>query len=331
MDNKSIDRLLYAYFSGAADSEEQEAILSWLNESEEHKAHYRDCCEMWALQHLPDIADNKDKVHLNILNKLIARREKSYRHMWINIGRIAAVFVLALSVGYASFPVFNNPVPANNDVLYTEAVVPNGSLSKLRLPDGSTVWLNAGSRLTYMNNFGNDNRTVSLDGEALFEVKSDSLHPFRIKTGEIDAVVTGTILTVKAYKEDPIIEVTLLEGKTKVEQSANNKTTTLKPDQQLTYDKLSMEVAMHNVDAAKYADWVTGMIYFADEPFEILAKQLERNYDITIKIYSDELKKERFYGSFNKSTEIQHILKMIDVDDRFRWSFTNDTLTVYNK
>ncbi|MDR1170901.1 MAG: FecR domain-containing protein [Bacteroidales bacterium] len=332
MDNRFIDLLLRAYFSGTASPEEQDMILSWLKESEEHKAHYKECCEIWALQQLQDIADDKNTVHLNVLNRLISRLEKPHRRIWTTLGRIAAIFVLGVAIGFASVLYFNKFVPVDNHGLYTETIVPNGSRSKLRLPDGSTAWLNAGSRLTYQNNFGNDNRTVFLEGEALFEVKSDSMNPFRIKTKEIDAVVLGTILTVKAYEEDPLVEITLLEGKTTVEQLANNETIALLPDQQLTYNKESGKTNLHRVDAAKYAGWVNGKIYFADESFEILAKHLERIYDITIHINSEILKKERFYGSFDKSSGILHILKTIDIDNRFRWSFSdNNTLTVFNK
>ncbi len=331
MDHQSIDRLLFAYFSGTASSEEQDMILSWLKESEKHKVHYEECCEIWALQHLQDITENKNAVHINILNRLVSRQEKPHRHIWTTLGRIAAIFILGVTIGFASVLYFRTSVPANNDRLFTETMVPNGSRSKLRLPDGSVVWLNAGSRLTYQNDFGKNNRTIFLDGEALFEVKSDSLNPFRIKTKEIDAVVLGTVLTVKAYEEDPLVEVTLLEGKTRVEQLANNKVVTLLPDQQLTYDKENGKTNLHHVDAAKYAGWVNGKIFFADEPFEILAKHLERIYDITININSEILKKERFYGSFDKSSGIQYILKKIDIDDRFQWSFTDETLNISNK
>ena len=331
MEKQSIDHLLYAYFSGTASSEEQDIILLWLSESETHKAHYKQCSEIWALQHLQDIADDKNKVHLNILNKLVARQEKKYRHIWTILSRIAAVFILGTAIGLSFVLYFNKPAHSETEKLYSEAVVPNGSRSKLHLPDGSTVWLNAGSRLTYQNDFGNTNRTVLLDGEALFEVKSDSLNPFRIKTNEIDAVVLGTVLTVRAYKDEPLVEITLLEGKTRVEQKITNENVDLMPDQQLTYDKASRTASLQHVDSEKYIGWVNGKIFFTDESFEALAKQLERAYDITIMINSEKLKKERFYGSFEKSSGILHLLKMINVDDRFHWTFANDTLTLFNK
>ena len=147
----------------------------------------------------------------------------------------------------------------------------------------------------------------------------------------MEAVVLGTVLSVKAYDEDPLVEIALLEGKLRVEQLANYRPVNLLPDQQLSYDRESRKVKLHHVDAAKYAGWVKGKIYFADEPFDILAKQLERVYDLTIIINSEKLKKERFYGSFDKSCGIVHILKAIDVEGRLRWSLKDNILTISDK
>ncbi|MDR1666863.1 MAG: FecR domain-containing protein [Bacteroidales bacterium] len=331
MDNHTIDHLLHEYFEGRSGLEEQRRILLWLNRSEEHRRYYRECAEIWALQHLPEISDDKGAVLLDTLNRLIARGEKPRRSLWTVVGRIAAIFVLGAAVGYATVWYGREAASGSHDGLYTETTVPKGSRSKIRMPDGTTVWLNAGSRLTCGTNFGKHNRTVLLDGEALFEVAPDSLHPFRIKTKEIDAVVLGTVLTVKAYDDDPMVEITLLKGKTSIEQPAEGKTVALAPNQQAVYDKASRQVSLQPVDAAKYSGWVTGKIYFADEPFEILAKQLERSYDIPIGIRSEKLKKERFFGSFDRSKGIMHILKMIDIDHSFQWSLKNDTLIISDK
>jgi ferric-dicitrate binding protein FerR (iron transport regulator) len=331
MDDQHIEQLLFTYFSGAAGSEEQKVILEWLAESEKHQARYREYSERWALQLLPDITKNKTAMHLRILNQLITRQERNDRRIWFTFRRIAAVLVLGAALGFASVWFLGKSLPDNSDGLYSTITVPNGSRSQLRLPDGSNVWLNAGSRLSYSDNFCKKERTVFLEGEALFEIQSDSLNPFRIKTGEIDAAVTGTVLTVRAYLDDPVVEVTLLEGKTKVEQLVNRQTTQLIPNQQLVYEKASGKITLQNVDAAKYAGWVKGKIYFADEPFEILAKQLERVYDIAIVIQAEKLKKERFYGSFDKSSGIQHIMKTIDVDRQYQWTFANETLFISNR
>jgi len=331
MDDQYIEQLLFTYFSGDAGSEEQKAILKWIAESEEHQTRYKEYSEIWALQQLPKIAKHKTAVHLRILNQLIARKENDHRHIWFIARRSAAIFILGVALGLASVWYLGKASSGNAGKLYSEMTVPNGSRSQLRLPDGSIVWLNAGSRLTYPNNFTKKERTVFLEGEALFEIQSDSQSPFRIKTGEIDAVVTGTVLTVKAYRNDPAVEVTLLEGKTSVEQTVNHQTTQLIPNQQLFYEKASGKIILQNVEATKYAGWVNGKIFFANEPFEILAKQLERVYDITIVIQTEKLKKERFYGSFDKSNGILHIMKTIDIDRQYQWTFVKETLTISNR
>lgn len=323
---KTIAYLLQTHFSGNATSAAKEIILSWLKESPDHEAHYKEYSERWALQHLSHFSKDKDAVHLRILNKLIAAQQKYRLNIRLSIVRIAAVFVLGMAVSYFAGNYF---IPAANTDLFTEASVPNGSRSSLRLPDGSAVWLNAGSRLIYKNDFGKENREVYLEGEAMFDVVSDSLNPFKIETAEINAVVWGTKLSVKAYEDDSKIEVTLLEGKVRVEQP-DGYAVILAPNQQICFNKTTKSMIQQNVDAAKHMGWVNDKIYFFDESFETIARQLERLYDIKIVIHSDKLKKEKFYGSFDKSDGIQHIMGMIDIDKQLRWSYAKDTMVIFN-
>ena len=330
--SEQIEQFLYRYFSGDATSEEQGVILEWIKKSPENRARYKECSEKWALQHLSDIAEKKDKVHIRILNQLVARQEKHSSRIWLTMSRVAAVFILGFSIGLTSILYsgkFSTKSESDNQ-WYAETFVPNGSKSKTRLPDGSTVWLNAGSRLTYQNDFGN-NRTVFLEGEALFEIQADSQNPFRIKTSDMDAVVTGTVLTVKAYHDDPVVTVTLLEGKLRIEQPVTNQTIEMHPNQQVVYEKESGKTTLNDVQAEKYAGWMNGKIYFADETFEVLAKQLERIYDVTIIIKSEKLKNEKFYGSFNESNGILQIMNVLNVQNQLKWTFENEILIISDK
>ncbi|MDR2036910.1 MAG: FecR family protein [Bacteroidales bacterium] len=331
MNQKEINRLLSDYFAGTASPEQKESILSWLRESKENEIYYQECSEVWALSHMSAFTDAKESAHLDVLSKIIYQQETQKRKLWIRTAWGAAAAITILFVSLYSI-LFLNRQENIQPGIYTELIVPNGSRLKLYLPDSSVVWLNAGSNMKYDNDFGTDNRIVVLDGEAFFEIKSDSLKPFVIKTKEMDAVVTGTTLAVKAYENDPKTEITLLEGKVRVNHHQPDiESIVLQPNEQLSYLSHTNKVTLNKVDAVKYTGWINDKIFFADESFDLIARQLERAYDITIINKSEKLKSEKFYGSFNKSSGIQHILEVIDINNRFRWSFKNDTLTIINK
>ncbi len=316
--DQSIDRLLYAYFSGTANSEDQDMILSWLKESEEHEAHYKECCEIWALQHLQDLADNKNMVHLNILNKLVDKQGKPHRRIWMSLGRIAAIFVLGVIIGFASILYFNKPVSVNNnDESYTETMVPNGARSKLRLPDGSTVWLNAGSRLIYQNDFNKNNRTVSLDGEGFFDVHKSSI-PFIVTSGAVQVKAVGTSFNVCAYSSEKTIETTLINGKvvvTNTDQQELAEGITLLPNQKLiiSRQKTGPAILKEIIDPNSDISWIKGEFRFKEMTLEDIAKRLERNFNVTFVFEDNLLKDRRLTGTFYNYQSIENILKAMKI------------------
>ncbi|MGV8092002.1 MAG: FecR family protein [Mangrovibacterium sp.] len=329
MEKEKIDALLNVYFTGSGDHEIQKKIVAWLNQSKEHRIYYRQYSELWALQQLQPLAENKETNHLRLLNKLITRQAGVKRRMYLAAAGIAAIFIVGAISSLLLLKSLNSR-DIKKESLYTEAFVPNGSRSGLVLPDGSTVWLNAGSRLRYLTDFGRTRRKVYLEGEAVFDVIPDSLSPFIIDTEDISTIVLGTRFAVKAYREDSYTAVTLQRGKVKVKH-ADGQTFILTPDQQLNYNKLTKDISTKNVDAARYLGWIDDKIYFTDESFETIANYLERIYNIKIILNSDKLKKEKFFGSFEKSDGIEHIMEMIDIDQQFQWSITKDTLYITNK
>lgn len=170
------------------------------------------------------------------------------------------------------------------DVLeFNQLRVPFGKRAFLKLSDGTSLWVNTGSTVTYPTEFAKDKREIYVDGEVLAEVFHDSKRPFIIKTEKLDVQVLGTIFNVSAYKEDKQTEVVLVSGLVNVKPK-NGKPTIIKPNQLFTYtDQAS---TLRNVDVDNYTSWHEGNYIFHNEPIENILLRLSRYYNVTMKLPS---------------------------------------------
>lgn len=183
-----------------------------------------------------------------------------------------------------------NPIKKGTPEL-NQLVIPYGKTSKILLPDGTKVYLNAGSRLVYPEFFNDKNREVFLVGEAFFEVIEDKTHPFVVQTTDLRIKVLGTKFNVSAYPSENVIETVLTEGKVRLEQNNSglfSLTTDLLPNQLAAFYKVSGEVKLQNVNVDNYTLWKDGVFKFESTDLNRVVKRLERYYNIRFK-YADPL------------------------------------------
>lgn len=172
-----------------------------------------------------------------------------------------------------------------------QLVIPYGKTSEILLPDGTKVYLNAGSRLVYPEYFNDKNREVFLVGEAFFEVIEDKTHPFVVQTTDLRIKVLGTKFNVSAYPSENVIETVLTEGKVRLEHNNSglfSVSTDLLPNQLAAFYKVSGEVKLQNVNTDNYTLWKDGVFKFESTDLNRVVKRLERYYNIRFK-YADPL------------------------------------------
>ena len=189
----------------------------------------------------------------------------------------------------------NGKLVVNNDTISSEKpksaietamnqlIIPYGKTSELTLPDGTKVFLNAGSRLVYPENFMGRTREVFLVGEAFFEVKHDQNHPFIVQTNDLRVKVLGTRFNVSAYPGDHVIETVLAEGKVRIEKNNAglfDQTTDLIPDQMASFDRITQVTSLKSVDVNNYILWTKGLLQFESTDLSRIVKRLERFYDV---------------------------------------------------
>lgn len=188
---------------------------------------------------------------------------------------------------------------------------PAGGQWQVNLSDGTRIWLNAATSLTYPQTFaGLKERRVILKGEAYFEVAGDRSHPFIVETEGQKISVLGTSFNVNSYADEPGISTTLLEGSVKVAPvNRNDQEVIIKPDQEAVLNGDLLEVKEVNADDA--IAWKNGYFRFKSEPIESIMRELSRWYDIEVK-YENNLSGKTFTGKISKFKNISQVLKMLD-------------------
>lgn len=239
-----------------------------------------------------------------------------------------------------SFTLAGNTVQINNGgvkiadkepVQYT-LITPPGGEYRLVLSDGTTVWLNADSKLIYPSVFTGNNRQVALGGEAYFEVKTDASHPFTVKLspssggeGRGEVKVLGTHFNVNAYPDDPDIITTLISGKVQV-KSKNNQMI-LQAGEQTVLNKTGNITLNKAADIEQAIAWKNGYFRFDKADIHTIMKQLARWYDIKV-TYENELPAHYFGAIISRDNNISGILNMLEATGEVHFKINGNEVTV---
>ncbi|MGV8094551.1 MAG: FecR family protein [Mangrovibacterium sp.] len=173
-----------------------------------------------------------------------------------------------------------------------QLIIPYGNRSKIRLSDGTIVWLNAGSSLIYPSRFTGKRREIFLSGEAFFDVYRDPDQPFIVKTNALDIKVLGTQFNVSAYREDSVIQTVLEEGAVAFHHDGLGlfeKDPELSPNQMAVYHKNKKETKIYQVDPGFYSSWTKGLLSLSNTDLQGILKKLERYYNVSFR-FDDPLK-----------------------------------------
>ncbi|CAL1518951.1 FecR domain-containing protein [Chitinophaga sp. MM2321] len=214
--------------------------------------------------------------------------------------------------------------PASEKVLHNTIHTPRGGTYRLILPDGTAVWLNAASSITYPASFTGKERSVTITGEAYFEVTGNENMPFRVNAGGVDIAVLGTSFNVNAYTGEAAIRTTLLEGAVKV--SDGKTSSMLRPGQQAQLTATGTLAVIDNVDTDEIVAWKNGYFQFTDADMQEVMGKLEKWYDVQV-IYEGDIPKRSFGGGIQRSLPLSKVLRILEENDvRFRIEGRNITV-----
>jgi len=258
---------------------------------------------------------------------------KIHQLQWMKTAlKYAAIILLAFIAGNLLKP----SLLSDKEIRYSEITVPFGQMSQIKLSDGTKIWLNSGTTLRYPERFAENSRSVSIEGEAYFEVAKMAHKPFTVNTTEMNIEVLGTSFNLSAYREDAATSVTLVEGKVAVRDNTGKTIAQLIPGQKAVKNKQTNALAISTVETAFYSAWIAGKIYFDDEPLDQIAIKLERWFNVEITFADQQLKSHRFTGTILKNKPVDQIMQALELLSPIRFkhqvnAIGKDKITIYKR
>jgi transmembrane sensor len=359
------DNLIPDYLKGELADDEIRELIKWIKHDSANKRYFDEYCEIWitAKASLKNPGYNFHEGFWKFKQKIKTDEDLSIglskTNLFKTVTRYAAIFIIAFSLSGLLFNHLSKNQIKIPKQSFSELIVPMGSRAQFILSDGTTVILNAGSRLKFDNRFGIDERVVQLEGEGYFKVAKDTTRLFTVKTSYLNVMALGTAFNVKAYSNDKTIETTLVEGSVKIE-GTNDKIRTevmvLKPNQKLTFFKedstmvdetanpnvktennkqlLQVQKTLaiprlvrENVDVEPVISWKENRWIFEKERLSQIAIELERKFDIQIHFESERLKTFRFTGII-VAEPIEQVLEVMSLTAPINFKLKGSVVTL---
>ena len=289
---------------------------------------------------------------LNSLLKIIkndqpdSRKFKiGYQQRWLKVAAIMLVIIISSVVWK-----MNKKSTSNEEVVYTEIIVPIGEKAQVILADNTHVWINSGSRFKYPVKYGTANREVFLEGEAYFDVTKQHGKLFVVNTKDIKIKVLGTAFNVKNYALDKNVETTVVRGLVKVEcTSAQNNAVYVNPNEKAIYVKDNRQIAISSstrgmvkpeteksiqpiliskINPEPVICWKDQQLVFTDETFGDMVVKMERWYNMKIRINDSTLMAERYNGKFVHNETIYQVLEAIKMTTPINYTAKDNIIII---
>jgi ferric-dicitrate binding protein FerR (iron transport regulator) len=309
--------LLIKYIEGDATDSEIVAITNWLDADPGNMKEYlalRKLHDITIWQTSPTAKSEQEPTNKDSL--------RSRKMIFSEVMKYAAILVVAIVVSRYVFP----ELKLVDKVAMQSLYVPAGQRAEIKLQDGTKVWLNANTTLTFPNQFSGKTREVSINGEGYFEVVSNKLKPFIVKTDKYNIKVWGTKFNVMAYSGNEKFETALFEGSVEVLKSGGSKGMLIQPDQRIFQEKEQLTIAP--ITDLNHQLWKEGIISFQDESFTMLVNKLQLYFDMRIEVKNDKLLDYQCTGKFRTKDGVEHILKVLQLRNKFNYTIDEKTNTI---
>ena len=311
------------YLEGKTTEIESRKIQEWLKNPKNDVESRKILGEIWSKSEISVTGKSPDfELMLNDLHHQINGQETSSQisniqsrsllsGLYVVFSKVAAILVLPLIL--LSIYLYLNPqrdevhvVPNTVREIYTKP----GTRIHIDLSDGTRVWLNDGTTFRYPEKFMGNKREVFVDGEAYFEVKSNSESPFVVNNPMMNTIVTGTHFNLHAYSSDKYFEATLIEGKIDLENG--NRNLVMKPGEQVQFDSQIEKIVQKTVNPQNAAAWVDGKLIFKDEKLGTAIRKLARWYNVEIILSDPEINNYLVTGTIQEE-KLDQTLNLISL------------------
>lgn len=328
------------YLAGDLSDEEKQHMENKLAQNPEYKAKFEELKETWGE---PGFASDVKRINIahewsvfkSLQNSMELSQTNFRSHKIRLIIRYAAAAVILIATTLGSFLYLKNPagvqspkveqivyyIPEHKAMKTTEKVIetntkkvkiniPKGERRQITLPDGSRVWLNSRSSLSYASSFNQQSRDVILEGEAYFEVAHNPTKPFHVKAKGIIIEVLGTVFNVSAYPEDEEVETALISGKISMIDTLSEKLIILQPKEAVLVDLKLRSTTKSEFRTDIYSAWKDGELVFSGESPQKVFERLERTFNKTFRFNPTIFEDKKLTAHFQKGESLERILEV---------------------
>lgn len=304
--------LLQKYIAGNATEAEKQRVTEWIQENPENMREYmaqRRLHDM-ALWRTEPVAEENSR----------ERKHFSLRGVCMEAAKIATVLAIVLLGTH--YWIGKHQVP--EDKTWQSIYVPAGQRAELMLADGTKVWLNSRSTLTFPGSFKGNIRNVKLDGEGYFAVTKNVEQPFIVETNKCNVKVLGTEFNVMAYAADSVWETSLLEGAVEIlVPGSNNSGMRLEPNMMASLK--GNRLVKGRIKEADYFLWREGLLCFNDISVRDMIEKLKLYYGVDIVVNNTRILKNRYTGKFRTKDGVEHVLKVLKLNNKFTYTKDDET------
>lgn len=327
MEKEYYKNLAEKYFAGDITKAEISELAGWIRNNVQLSDWWEEEFEKSDTDISPVLRDKMfERIKAEVLNEQPAVERTPGKTLVPAWARWAAMICIPICIAFFTYNILSISDTDTRSPFIVKA--DKGDKATVVLPDGTDVILNSASQLSYLRDFGKNERRVQLDGEGYFQVAHDTHRTFIVQVGELEVKVLGTVFNVCAYNNEQDVTVVLLEGKVGVQTPSSS--LIMKPGEKMNYNKSTHKLTTEKVYPEDYVTWTKGSLYFQNESLDNIMKALSRAYDVTIRIDSPRIAEERFTGTI-PGGGIQNALNIIMLTSPFRYEVKDSVIVLKEK
>jgi ferric-dicitrate binding protein FerR (iron transport regulator) len=325
------EALIVDSLTGSISDENSARLAQWRRADEKNNAFFREMKAVWDIAGLyaDDLTFDSPRA-----GRAFGKRTRRARHALRRVAILkylayAAVAIPLIFLSYFTYRYFADTLATAVAIpLVAEIETPRGSKTQVRLPDGTLLWLNAGSTVRYGDGFGATHRALTLNGEACFDVVRNERLPLTVEAHEVKITVLGTRFNINAYADDEQITVALFQGS--IEMETAHERITLAPADVAQYDTRSNLTAIAVNPAADADGWISDHLVFTGESFAQIIKILERKFDVDIHVRNGALLQAKFGGDFTSDESLEQIFSVMAANRKFTYKIRGKVIEIEN-
>lgn len=331
MDQSLIDK----FKQGRCTPEEVKAVLDWYN-SEECERRYSEQIDKAIKIYDESIVlqdSNKESVYSKLRSRIqrdVNIKERTGRSFFHRFANIAAVILFLAAAIVVVFEYSRRAQSENGELPAVQSITKSttlGQKSTIFLSDGSIITLNSGSSVQYPAGFGDENRKVTLTGEAFFQIAKDPGRPFIVHASDLSITALGTSFNIRSYENEDHIKVALRTGKIKVEDERQSAIIDM-PNKGVYYSNSDEKLDTLQFDSKEAFAWKDGILYFKNASFEEMVARFEHWYGVSFHIANMEKADDKlFTGEFNNET-LSNVLKGLSFSKDFNFEIKNNDVYI---